>query len=517
MAHSESLAYQFSSDSVAVILAATVGSRLFPVTSLDDPKHLLPLAGVPILTRLLSQIHAAGFVECVVAIAQDDRATVPLLKSLANITETSLPTTAESSSSLQPPVALQCQPQHATSSLTSPLKIIVFALDPDDDCSGSAQALACVERAQWIHPASHVCVIPGDAVILQAHGLSRLARIPQQDSSVACAVLLSDQGQVDEQGVPLKESAKQKKGNLARDDEDIEYMALSYKPASDSAPRIVWKQAKLEVEQDGHMTSATPKLILPKARLRHGITKVRTDWSDVHVYALSPWVRKLIMARTSLVSLQGDLIPLLVARQFRGKRSTFGAGMDAKVVDEALEQTAAAASVVDESSRGVPARAATTKVSSTASDEYSVLAVVQNAVERAHSIPAYLHATKQVIARLVESADTSTAPEMVLLPTDASVNAKFSTIMLPGPTMGAKVTVKGSVIGSGCKIADKCRLNNVVVLDNVTIGANTILQNSIIGASCVIGENCNLNDCQVAPGRAIPAGTKEKGESFTLE
>ena len=220
------------------------------------------------------------------------------------------------------------------------------------------------------------------------------------------------------------------------------------------------------------------------------------------------------MARTSLVSLQGDLIPLLVARQFRGQRCTFGASVDAKVVDEALEQSPATAwSIVDESSRGVPAMAA----SNSASDDYSVVAVVENAVERAHSIPAYLHATKQVIAQLIESADTSAASEMALLPKESSVNAKFSTIMLPGATMGTKVTVKGSVIGSDCKIADKCRLNNVVVLDNVTIGENTILQNSIIGAGCQIGENCNLNDCQVAPGRVIPAGTKEKGESFTVE
>jgi translation initiation factor eIF-2B subunit gamma len=57
----------------------------------------------------------------------------------------------------------------------------------------------------------------------------------------------------------------------------------------------------------------------------------------------------------------------------------------------------------------------------------------------------------------------------------------------------------------------------VVVMDHVSVGDNTILQNSILGTGCRVGENCNLNDCQVAPGRVVVAGTKEKGESFTVE
>jgi hypothetical protein len=83
---------------VAVILAATRGTRLFPLTSSDDgggvPKHLLPVSplnpggsvggGVGVgmstpLGRLLSRVHGAGFDVVVVAVHADDDATVPYL------------------------------------------------------------------------------------------------------------------------------------------------------------------------------------------------------------------------------------------------------------------------------------------------------------------------------------------------------------------------------------------------------------------------------------------------------
>jgi translation initiation factor eIF-2B subunit gamma len=73
---------------------------------------------------------------------------------------------------------------------------------------------------------------------------------------------------------------------------------------------------------------------------------------------------------------------------------------------------------------------------------------------------------------------------------------------------------KGAVVGRNCTLGTKVRLNNCLIQDNVKIGDNVILQNTIVGASAVIGENCNLNECQVAPGKEVPPGTKEKGESL---
>lgn len=303
------------------------------------------------------------------------------------------------------------------------------------------------------------------------------------------------------------------------------------------------------------MVGSTPKLALPKQRLRGGITRVRTDWNDVHVYALSPWVRVLLRERKSLLTVQGDLIPLLVSRQYRGIAQTFGSNLS-KADRETVEASLAllARSPPDHLLAGTssgghvgggggssPRQPALISTSSGASnnkpppsslfsssalsdghDEYAVLAHVEetsSSVLRAHSIASYLHASKEFVNRKTESSQLSSSsarapPGYLALPPKAAVNAKFHSLLLPDTQVGDKANFKSAVVGRNCRLGNKVRLNNVVIMDGVAIGDNTILQNCVVGAGCTIGENCNLNDCQVGPGKTIPPSTKEKGESF---
>ena len=120
---------------------------------------------------------------------------------------------------------------------------------------------------------------------------------------------------------------------MARDEEDIEYIGLSSSataasPHQPSSPqRLIMKQSKVVVEED-EGTGSTPKLVLPKGRFRHPggptTTTIRTDLHDLHVYALSPWVVRLLSVRPGLSSLQKEVSPLLVSRQFRGVAAAFG-------------------------------------------------------------------------------------------------------------------------------------------------------------------------------------------------
>jgi translation initiation factor eIF-2B subunit gamma len=283
---------------------------------------------------------------------------------------------------------------------------------------------------------------------------------------------------------------------LARDEEDIEYIGLSYPSSKANSsnlnppplPRIVLKQSKLDVEADEDMTGSTAKLEVPKARLRHGRLVVRTEWSDVHVYSLAPWVRQLVTARESLSSIQGDLLPLLVSRQFRGKKATFGKYLQEEEQDDEKESPTQKTAVDDE--------------------PYSVLALVlsNKTALRANTIPSYLYACKEVVANGAS----------LTMPPGSRWNGKFQSLVLEGSTLGAKVTMKSGIIGLSCQLGSKCRLNNVVIMDNVIIGDNCSLQNTLIGAGAKLGNNCSLNDCQVGPGKELPAGTKEKGESFMV-
>ena len=277
------------------------------------------------------------------------------------------------------------------------------------------------------------------------------------------------------------------------------------------------------------MLAETPKLSLPKPRIRvGGITRVRTDWNDVHVYILSPWVRRLVVARKSLMTIQGDLLPLLISRQFQGIAATFGSHVEPEIVQEVLITSPdlvkrdLAGPLTDGDNlrprRGSPiSRPSFSKREKKMleKNEYDVLAHVQDEAVRTHTIGSYLHASRELLTRASAGDHATDKNPCLKLPLNTAVKSKFHSILLPGATAGDKVTFKSACIGRDCKLGAKCRLNNVVIMDGCSIGDNVILQNSIVGPNCRIGDNCNLNDCQVAPGKDISSGEKAKGESFS--
>ena len=258
------------------------------------------------------------------------------------------------------------------------------------------------------------------------------------------------------------------------------------------------------MEDDEDMVGQAPKIVLPKPRLRVSgqYVRVSRDWMDLHVYVLSPWLRTLLRERHNMLSLQGDGIPLCVSRQFRGVRPTFGSRVEDDVVDKVM--TSFLFGPGD----------STLLTLETFTVEYAVRAHMLDGWKalRASTIPSYLYACKEVMMRALE--DQGGENPCLFLPIKADKNEKFHWIALEGSEFGEKVQCRSSTIGRRSKLSDKCKLNNVVVMDNVTIGENCVIQNSIIGAGCVIGEKCSLNECQVAPGKAVPPLTKEKGESL---
>lgn len=276
--------------------------------------------------------------------------------------------------------------------------------------------------------------------------------------------------------------------------EDIEYIGLSYSSAASKdpsiLPKIVLKQSKLEVETDEDMTGNTAKLQVPKARLRHGRLVVKTSWSDVHVYSIAPWIRHLIQCRKSLSSFQEDLLPLLISRQFRGKRATFGKSLGEDGGEGADEKQKQAEKFgVNEEPFVV-----------------SALVLPGKTVLRANTFSSYHYACRETVAN----------GAVLTMPKDSKRNGKFQALVLRGAVLGAKINMHSSVVGMGCELGAKCRLNNVVIMDGAIIGENCTLQNTLVGAGAKLGNNCSLNDCQVGPGKEIPAGTKEKGEAFMV-
>jgi len=574
------------------------------------PKHLLPIGGISTLHRLLDVVSSSGFEHAVLIVSKEDEVTIPSL--LASSSSASLSNTKEAdvtcltwdtaTAMAKSTTEKKKKTSYSSSSASNTKMSILIKSISSSSCAGSADALRSISHL--LPSQSNIVTIPGDFVFLggqnkgneevedgkdilssliDSHRRLMYASSPSLVSSSldcysgggggnddeiasspvpACTMLFSDVGEEDENGVPLKESAKAKKGGIARDEEDIEYIGLSSAPASihrqhnshhPSHPqRVMLKQSKVAVEEDEDMTGGTPKLFLPKKRLHIApetsrIT-IRTDLNDLHVYVLSPWVLRLLSARKGLVSIQREVIPLLVSRQFRGISSVFGSKISKdhakkEILDEALSGPPFRASLPDnaaeESGNGPNSGAGGSDESGEEEqphrndgeedDEnnnvsmekhynrsFAVLAQVlsregSRLTLRACTVPSYLYGCRELVAHAIQKNQAASS-----LPKGTTVQAKLNSVFLPDAVIGEKVKIQSSTVGSHSKVGNKCRLNNVVVMENVTVGDNCVLQNSVLGAGATIGENCNLNDCQVAPGATVPSFTKEKGESFLV-
>jgi NDP-sugar pyrophosphorylase family protein len=201
---------------VAVVLASSPGSRLFPVTSSELPKHMMPMAGIPVISRLLTAVAASGFQESVVLLSHEDQVTIPHLKK-------ELVLEGDDSGSKKKGYKISStKPNLVLESLAGDekglMKITILTLDAD--CQGSIDALRQVEDAAVVPASSNMVVIPGDLVVFDASAFSDLCNTHRKGYqgvsngaksikiTTACTVLLVDVGEQDEHGLPLKESAK---------------------------------------------------------------------------------------------------------------------------------------------------------------------------------------------------------------------------------------------------------------------------------------------------------------------
>ena len=139
-----------------VILASSEGSRLFPLTSKDSPKHLLPIAGIPSILRLLKSLsHARHLVIC---IASDDCHTMKVLEEQGGASLVDRPTSQQQQSQ---------QVWTLTSTTPDKQQQSITVVKLEEDCPGSVDAIRQIEKAKIIPESCHILVLPGDLVVLK--------------------------------------------------------------------------------------------------------------------------------------------------------------------------------------------------------------------------------------------------------------------------------------------------------------------------------------------------------------
>jgi hypothetical protein len=209
---------------------------MFPMTTSDLPKHLLPVGGVPSILRLLESLSSSGssFPQIVIAVASDDTKTLSILTQVATVTTTATTTPVADETATSPPehddkggggergnnnnnrvVAREEGTRRGDEILqhcwTLESKTVrgqtIHLVRLSEDCFTSADGLRQIEGTDLIHPATRVVVFPGDLVFLKGdvNFLDSLLRPPR---GAACVALLVDVLEQDEHGQPLKESSK---------------------------------------------------------------------------------------------------------------------------------------------------------------------------------------------------------------------------------------------------------------------------------------------------------------------
>jgi NDP-sugar pyrophosphorylase family protein len=558
---------------VAVVLAATVGAGLLPLTSAPPggvPKHLLPIVGIPAVVRLLLHLtepQSVRFQHVILAVSHQDHdvtlSTVQLYTKDWNWVER----------------------ENSTEGLASVrmfqlknLDVQISFVSLSGQCDGSADAIREIEGQKDLIPSPHcnVVVIPGDLVLLQnasviqslvgAHRRNNPSFLSPSVLSTACTVLLADVGQVDEQTrLPLKESAKVKKGvGYARDENEIEYMALQYSHDDDSSsPRLILKASKIAVETDRDLTGQTPKLALPKSRLLNvsGFTRVRTEWYDLRVYILSPWVRFLLRVNRPgharrIASLSADLLPLLIQYQFRSigetlvqvaphatredlaQLRTIIEGRFARRVENDDESGDAAPSSNSALSGALTPNSMESDPGTNAMDDgllasrleqedagwilpssssaqqqvsasYAVRALVapSTAAVRIRSIPMYLHASKDMLTMATTDSSTTTGPATGAdLPSGAVVHAKFQSCFLVEERADTDDLAQARNHSSLANFKAG-NFRTTCLGRSVTLGAQTKCQNCIVLDHAILGNQVSLQNCVVGTGAVIGANS----------
>ena len=459
-----------------------------------------------------------------------------------------------------------------------------------EDCHGSADALRFLsstdaenenKKRRFIPSTSHAVVMPAD-LILEGDLITENPNTPNNAGVIptliqqhcqwnaspttsAVTMLLADVGAEDKEGTPLKESSKAKMGRFSRDEEDMEYIALSSEVApplmgslhastsNNSSRRVVLKRSKLEVEEDDG-TGTTTKLMVGKSRLhsvgvqsnKRGLSGIlgglsmataqtasrdaspslslRTDLNDLHLYVISNWVFDLIHARPNMASFQKEVLPLLISRQFRGVEGAFGPsswkvednrerlrkvlrGLDGEVdgMDHYKISSLLGMYADAKASGGLGGFGMETDESGPNTDE------METTMMSPPSFPSTVH--PYAVSAHVLSRETSTLTlRGCTIPTLLYGCGEITSRTLKLDSVaGAQLVPKGtqlsakfnSILLPDCTVGEKVQTKSCTIGSNVTLGDRSKLNNVVVMDGAIIGENVVLQNSVVGTSARI--------------
>lgn len=248
-----------------------------------------------------------------------------------------------------------------------------------------------------------------------------------------------------------------------------------------------------DVKQDENLRIRNRDLVL------HPALGIHSSYLDAHVYIFKQEVFELIGQNLDKGVLKSEMVPLLVANQYRKKELT-GDRLDD---DEEYRKTSRQDYEVElrdklESfhPRNIAQSPYLKKTSAPRPSACNALIVKNMIIHRANTLGTYLDCNREAKS-ILNTQGLEVVKECVV---------GEETII------GGKCTLKRGSVGARCRIGDKVKLFDCVIMDDVEIESNTTLSECIVGSNSKIGSKCDLKSCIVGYGQVVPNGRKSNSE-----
>eukprot|EP01134_Creolimax_fragrantissima_P007174 CFRG7174T1 len=348
--------------------------------------------------------------------------------------------------------------QYLTEVYESKKAVVVISIEAD--ISGTADAL----RSASGYIKSDVVVVSCDLVSnVNIADMVDNYRITDSDLSIALS-----QSMPHEIGPENKKAARGIKDYIGLDAESKR--VVYYTPEADIDD---------ELRLSRRMITKWPRVI------------IRNDLTDCHLYIMRKWVVDYIMADSSISSLKGDLIPLLIRRQYKRKQPSESMGGQPDLMTYIPNH----------------GRLHSHKHDALICTYYEVKS---QPCGRCNSVVRYSELNRLVsnsgLTKTSNRGENSHISKLTQLSIDSVVGSSC--------VVGDRVSIKNSTIGSHSKIGDNVKLNNCVVMDHVQICDGSILSNTVVCKQAYIQAGCHLKNCQVGVSYEVEAGVQAENESF---
>lgn len=421
-------------DVQAVVMAAGRGSRLAELMSPDCPKYLLPIGNLPMIYYPLCALKRAGFRDAIVIVPSSAKYKID-----------------------------------ETLSEKVGIRIDYVPIPASEDDIGTAESLRLIKDKLK----KDVLVVSCDLVT--DFNLARLAEFHRTNDATLTALF-----------APLSKSLKEQPVPGSRGKPTLEKDIIGLEPKTN-------RLALFSAEADFEEVVSVRRSVLQT----HPVIDVSSDLTDAHAYVLSKWLLPWLVANKNIMTVKGELVPLVTKLQFRAdplKKTT------ALMQGDDLPETSIFRFIPKPPELGTAERCYAMWQDEEV-DPIRCFAVMadDNFLVRANTIAGYVEANRKV-----RQLDMTIFSQVSV--------GRFDNVTGDQVALGEKANVRESIIGARCRIGAKASVQSSILMDDICVEDGASVMGSVLCGMLEVGRGTQLQNCIVCHKKSLPSGVRHSNE-----